>query len=242
MARFFVPFVLNIDTLYSLPDEVVRHVMVRRFKQDEIIELFNGDGFVYQAIITSLSKRSVEVLITQSEKINNESNLHIGLAQSISSGERMDFTLQKCVELGVNEFWPIQTQRSIVQLDEKRAQKRVMRWQDIVVSACEQSGRTTVPIVHPITTFELFLKHLPQQTKHIMLSVVKKQSLKNYSKELDQNSWCLLVGPEGGLTELEEQQAMDKGFEPVTLGPRVLRTETAAIAAVSAMQTLWGDF
>ncbi len=243
MARFYVPFRLTVGDEYALPDGVVRHFHVRRIRSGDQVELFNGDGFVYSVQIENMAKREIAVCVIACNKANNESALEIILAQSISSGERMDFTLQKSVELGVNRIYPLATQRSIVQLNDTRAEKKVARWQEIVVSACEQSGRAVVPEVCGVQSLELFLKQLPEAEVYLLLSPVGAMRLKSIVETyLAPRRVCVLIGPEGGLTQEEEEQAMAAGFLPILLGERVLRTETASLAIMSALQILWGDF
>lgn len=240
MPRFFVPFALETHQDYRLPESVLHHLNVRRLKVDESITLFNGDGFSYLAKITLLAKREGMVQILESSKPKNESPLSILLAQGIASKDRMDFVLQKCVELGVSEFQPLVTTRSMTHLNEEREAKRLSRWQEIVISACEQCGRNIVPTVLPVKTLPEFLANLPSQDAYWVLSIAKNNGLKNVT-DVPKNV-CLLTGPEGGLSEQEEELAFSQGFEPMTLGPRILRTETAAMSAVASMQTLWGDF
>ena len=174
------------------------------------------------------------------EATDNESPLNITLVQAVSAAERMDFTLQKSVELGVAEIRPVISERCVVRLSGERAEKRVARWQEIVVSACEQSGRNIVPKVLPLTTYAQVLQQLPQETTKLLMSLNRAQKLSDVQPQ--SGKVVFMVGPEGGWTEKEEQQAFDAGFQSVTLGKRVLRTETASLAAIATMQTLWGDF
>lgn len=240
MPRFYVDFALSPDSVVKLPDDVVRHLNVLRVKNTEEIVLFNGNGKVYPALPEVLEKRHASVRILREEATDNESPLNITLVQAVSAAERMDFTLQKSVELGVAEIRPVISERCVVRLSGERAEKRVARWQEIVVSACEQSGRNIVPKVLPLTTYAQALQQLPQETAKLLMSLNRAQKLSNV--QLQSGKVVFMVGPEGGWTEKEEQQAFDAGFQSVTLGKRVLRTETASLAAIAAMQTLWGDF
>nr|WP_311476373.1 16S rRNA (uracil(1498)-N(3))-methyltransferase [uncultured Neisseria sp.] len=240
MPRFYVDFALSPDSVVELPDNVVRHLNVLRVKNTEEIVLFNGDGKAYPALPEVLEKRRASVRILREEATDNESPLNITLVQAVSAAERMDFTLQKSVELGVAEIRPVISERCVVRLSGERAEKRVARWQEIVVSACEQSGRNIVPKVLPLTTYAQALQQLPQETAKLLMSLNRAQKLSNV--QLQSGKVVFMVGPEGGWTEKEEQQAFDAGFQSVTLGKRVLRTETASLAAIAAMQTLWGDF
>ena len=240
MPRFYVDFALSPDSVVELPDNVVRHLNVLRVKNTEEIVLFNGNGKSYPAFPEVLEKRRASVRILREEAMDNESPLNITLVQAVSAAERMDFTLQKSVELGVAEIRPVISERCVVRLSGERAEKRVARWQEIVVSACEQSGRNIVPKVLPLTTYAQALQQLPQETSKLLMSLNRAQKLSDVQPQ--SGKVVFMVGPEGGWTEKEEQQAFDAGFQSVTLGKRVLRTETASLAAIAAMQTLWGDF
>ena len=240
MPRFYVDFALSPDSVVELPDNVVRHLNVLRVKNTEEIVLFNGNGKSYPALPEVLEKRRASVRILREEATDNESPLNITLVQAVSAAERMDFTLQKSVELGVAEIRPVISERCVVRLSGERAEKRVARWQEIVVSACEQSGRNIVPKVLPLTTYAQALQQLPQETSKLLMSLNRAQKLSDVRPQ--SGKVVFMVGPEGGWTEKEEQQAFDAGFQSVTLGKRVLRTETASLAAIAAMQTLWGDF
>ena len=240
MPRFYVDFALSPDSVVELTDDVVRHLNVLRVKNTEEIVLFNGNGKAYPALPEVLEKRRASVRILREEATDNESPLKITLVQAVSAAERMDFTLQKSVELGVAEIRPVISERCVVRLSGERAEKRVARWQEIVVSACEQSGRNIVPKVLPLTTYAQALQQLPQETTKLLMSLNRAQKLSDVQPQ--SGKVVFMVGPEGGWTEKEEQQAFDAGFQSVTLGKRVLRTETASLAAIAAMQTLWGDF
>lgn len=240
MPRFYVDFALSPDSVVELPDNVVRHLNVLRVKNTEEIVLFNGNGKSYPALPEVLEKRRASVRILREEAMDNESPLNITLVQAVSAAERMDFTLQKSVELGVAEIRPVISERCVVRLSGERAEKRVARWQEIVVSACEQSGRNIVPKVLPLTTYAQALQQLPQETTKLLMSLNRAQKLSDVRPQ--SGKVVFMVGPEGGWAEKEEQQAFDARFQSVTLGKRVLRTETASLAAIAAMQTLWGDF
>lgn len=240
MPRFFVDQPLVPGTSFTLPDEVVRHVQVLRLREGDAITLFNGQGGEVDATLTALARRSAACLLGEHRALEREAPLWLGLAQAISSGDRMEFTLQKGVEMGVNVFQPLATQRSIVKLAGDRADKRIMRWQEIVVAACEQSGRNTVPEVRPILTLEQWLASAQDADARLMLSPLGTARLADMAQQ-PRRLW-LMAGPEGGLSADEEGAALAAGWAPLRLGPRVLRTETAALAAVAAVQTLWGDY
>ncbi len=238
MPRFYFPSHLAPDGEYDLPDGIVRHIHVLRLRLGERISLFNGDGAAYVAELLVLEKRRARCKIVFRQPECVESPLKIKLVQAISSGDRMDFTIQKSVELGVVAIQPVMSERSVVRLSGERADKRVLRWQEIVISACEQCGRNTVPEVLPIVSFEQYLREKSDEL-HVLMSLRNAKSLRELPSP---TQLALMIGAEGGWTEKEEQAAFDAGCTAITLGQRVLRTETASLAAIAAMQTLWGDF
>ncbi|HEZ0805929.1 16S rRNA (uracil(1498)-N(3))-methyltransferase [Neisseria meningitidis] len=240
MPRFHLPENLSVGQTVALPDNIVRHLNVLRVRPNENITLFDGKGKAHAAQLTVLEKRRAEAEILHEDTTDNESPLNITLIQSISLGDRMDFTLQKSVELGITAIQPIISERCIVRLDGERAAKRLARWQEIVISACEQSGRNTVPPVLPIIGYREALDKMPSESTKLIMSINRARKLADIRHP--SGAIVFMVGPEGGWTEQEEQQAFDAGFQAVTLGKRILRTETAALAALAAMQTLWGDF
>lgn len=240
MPRFYLPENLSVGQTVALPDNIVRHLNVLRVRPNENITLFDGKGKAHAAQLTVLEKRRAEAEILHEDTTDNESPLNITLIQSISSGDRMDFTLQKSVELGVTAIQPVISERCIVRLDGERAAKRLARWQEIIISACEQSGRNTVPPVLPIIGYREALDKMPSESTKLIMSINRARKLGDIRQP--SGAIVFMVGPEGGWTEQEEQQAFDAGFQAVTLGKRILRTETAPLAALAAMQTLWGDF
>lgn len=240
MPRFYLPENLSVGQTVSLPDGIIRHLNVLRVRTGTEITLFDGKGKAHAARLSFLEKRRAVAEILHEETADTESPLNITLIQSISSGERMDFTLQKSVELGITAIQPIISERCIVRLDGERADKRLTRWQEIVISACEQSGRNTVPPVLPIIGYREALDKMPSESTKLIMSINRARKLADIRHP--SGAIVFMVGPEGGWTEQEEQQAFEAGFQAVTLGKRILRTETAPLAAIAAMQTLWGDF
>jgi len=238
--RFYLDQPLALGARFSLPPGPARHaVRALRLMADDTVILFNGQGGEYTACIERIQKDEVAVSVTGFADIERESRLRVMLAQGISSGERMDYTLQKAVELGVSAIQPIAAKRSVVKLAGERADKRVAHWQGVVASACEQCGRNRVPTVAPPLT----LAHwLGQRTggRLLFLSPLAEARLADLPLPVAPD-W-LVAGPEGGFEADEIAALHAAGAIPVRLGPRVLRTETAAPAALAAMQTLWGDF
>lgn len=232
----------------SLSDDAFGHtVRVLRLKEGESITLFNGvleqdtdqQGYYeYQAKLCNVSKKRADIEIVSKKLVANESPLNIHLGQGISRGERMDFTLQKSVELGVNTITPIFTERCGVKLTGERLEKKREQWQKIVISACEQSGRCTVPIVEPAIYLDDWLK---QETSALKLNLHPKAQHSIMSLPIENQRVRLLIGPEGGLSDDEIIRANNAEFHDVLLGPRVLRTETAALTAITALQCRYGD-
>lgn len=214
-------------------------IHVLRLQSGDAITLFDGRGVEYAAVIRRIDKSGLTLAVTTRSEIDRESPLKVTLAQGVSSGERMDYTVQKCVELGISAIQPLMTQRSVVRLTGERADKRVAHWRAIAVAACEQCGRNYVPEVLPVIALSSWLG-APQNTTRYLLSPGAPTCL----RELDrpQGPITLLVGPEGGWNEEETLASRVAGFTPLALGPRVLRTETAAVAALAALQAIWGDF
>lgn len=232
---------LALGAQIKLPENAAIHATraLRLTVGDKAI-LFNGDGLDYLSELTFIKKNEVIAKINSSKSVENESPIKILLAQAISSGDRMDFTLQKAVEMGVTEIQPIASQRSVVKLSGERAEKRREHWQNVVNSACEQSGRAFVPKVLVPASLANWLASKPNAQTKLTLSPIAPLSLKELSAPT--GTICLLVGAEGGLTEDEISLAASQGFSPVRLGKRILRTETAPLAAIATMQALWGDF
>lgn len=239
MPRFFISTDLTINSSFSLPDKVARHVQVLRYQPGDVIDLFDGSGMVFQAEITAMGKKNVDVRLGEGQPLSIESPLKITLLQSISSSERMDLTVQKSVELGISVVQPLITERSSQRLQGERALKKLERWQDIAINACEQCGRVIVPEIRPILNLAEGLANTSATDLKLLMSLNHPQALNQF---VSPKAVSLLIGPEGGLTRLEEQLAMKHAFKAISLGPRILRTETASLAAISAIQMLWGDF
>ena len=222
------------------------HVIhVLRLQAGAPLTLFDGRGSEYPALIKRIDKSGLTLTVSSPREVSRESPLQVMLAQGVSSGERMDYTVQKCVELGVTAIQPLITQRSVVRLNGERAEKRVAHWQAIAASACEQCGRNVVPQVLPVQPLMKWLG-MPSngangdQGARYLLSPQSNTRLRDLARP--QSALTLLIGPEGGWNAEETASAHLAGFAPLTLGPRVLRTETAAPAALAALQAQWGDF
>ena len=237
--RFYLDQPLAPGARFNLPPGPARHAAraLRLAAGDNII-LFNGSGGEHSARIERIQKDEVAVSLTGFADIERESRLRVTLAQGISSGERMDYTLQKAVELGVAAIQPIAAKRSVVKLTGERADKRVAHWQGVVSSACEQCGRNQVPPVSPPLTLANWLAR--PGGRLLFLSPLADARLADLPAPSATDG--LVAGPEGGFEADEIAALHAAGAIPVRLGARILRTETAALAALAAMQTLWGDF
>jgi len=210
---------------------------VLRVKPGQQLIIFDGRGIEYQATVTTVERKSITVSILSSETVNRESPLSITLVQGISRGERMDWLLQKATELGVSRIMPTYTKRSVVVLDDKRLQSRLLHWQGIITNACEQCGRNTLPELSPPVSLTEILTRQPVKNCYYL----DPDGAQRLSKIGQSDSICFIIGPEGGF-DAEEKELMNKrGITPLAMGPRILRTETAGITAIAAVTALWGD-
>lgn len=239
--RFHVSTHLSTGLDIELPQRASRHVAVLRLRQLDEITLFNGEGGEYRAVLTRLTRGQVGATVTGWIDVERESQLDITLAQCISSGDRMDFTLQKATELGVRAIVPLESERSVVRLSSERAERRLAHWRNVVLAACEQCGRNHAP---PILAFEPlhdWLMTVTGKTETETRVLLAPDAVGGFTTAPRNQKVVLLVGPEGGLAPHEQAAALKAGFLAVRLGPRTLRTETAPLAALAALQTLWGD-
>ncbi len=243
--RFYTNNSLALGASIQLSDSAAAHATrALRLNVGDSAIVFNGDGFDYECELTSIKKNTVLATITAANQVRNESPLRITLLQAISSGDRMDYTIQKAVELGVTSIQPISSQRSVVKLSAERAEKRTEHWQNVAISACEQSGRAVVPAVSAPLSFNHLFAHLGKlpEVDACKITLAPDATLHLNSIAKPSGNIYLLIGAEGGFTDEEIALSVANGFQAIQLGARVLRTETAALAAISAMQTLWGDF
>lgn len=238
IPRFYCPQLGQPQTMMALPESVHRHaVQVLRLKAGAAVRLFDGQGRELEATLSLVERKRSEVQLERELDIQSESPLDITLLQGISRGERMDFAIQKAVELGVKTILPVATERCNVQLSKERAEKRLKHWQGVLTSACEQSGRAYMPELAPVTTLD---EAMTATTDDLKL-VLDPQAQQHFHNLPQPQTLTLLIGPEGGLSDDEISQAQQAGFTAVQFGPRILRTETAAVASLAVVQTLWGD-
>ncbi|HEX9626984.1 MAG TPA: 16S rRNA (uracil(1498)-N(3))-methyltransferase [Acidiferrobacterales bacterium] len=239
--RFHCPHKLHAGQALDLPAGAAHHAArVLRLRVGETVTLFNGAGGEYAAVIDAIDRERVRVTVERHMPLERESPLKVTLIQGVSARERMDIAIQKAVELGVERIAPVMTERSIVRLSGERADNRVRHWQQVVIAACEQCGRNRVPAVDALLPFVTWLDKTAAAGARWMLHPDAEHPLRELREPVGPIE--LLVGPEGGLTAAEIAAAIDAGFTPVRLGPRILRTETAAPALLAAAQALWGDF
>lgn len=239
--RIHVDLPLNTGIELSLPTQAAEHVArVLRLGVGAPLTLFNGDGHDYQAVIVAVGKREVAARIVSRDLVRNESPLRLTLAQAVVRGEKMDLIVQKATELGVMRIVPLLTERSEIRLDAGRAEKRLAHWQAIAASACEQSGRASVPEVFSAVPLSAWLTGLPDD-QTLRLALLPQATHAARDLRFIDGTGVLVVGPEGGLGERDIAALTAAGFRGLALGPRILRTETAGMAALAALQALHGD-
>jgi len=211
---------------------------VLRLRDGASLIIFDGRGVSYSAILLGnrAGRAEIELQSPLDENTQSPLRLHVGLG--ISKGERMDYAIQKLVETGVHEITPLLTEHTVVKLDARRAQSRLQHWQGIIIGACEQCGRNILPELHTVTAVGDWLQ-AEQAGCRLLFDAEGDERLQSIPAP---DSLCVLIGPEGGLSAAEREQAKTRGFRAVRLGPRILRAETAAVAISAALQTLWGDF
>jgi 16S rRNA (uracil1498-N3)-methyltransferase len=236
LSRLFIDIPLSLGE-HALPEAQAHYLSrVLRLNVGAGVQLFDGSGLEYQGELTEVGKKQVRVQLSQCLPGQADSSLSIHLGQGLSRGERMDWAIQKATELGVNAITPIVSERCEVRLSDERADKRLAHWRQIAISACEQCGRSTVPVIHPPLPLSEWLHSTEAELKLVLHPVAEPLA----SHESPQ-SLAFLIGPEGGLSDAEVLQAQGAGFHAARLGPRVLRTETAPVVALALAQHLWGD-
>ena len=239
LTRSHIDQSLKVGSDIALPEDVAAHLLrVLRLEIGDACVLFNGDGHDYDARIVHLGKRDARAEIVGARRIDNESPLRITLLQGIARGEKMDWILQKATELGVARILPVMSDRSEVKLDAQRAEKRLAHWRGIVISACEQSGRATLPEVAAPQT--LAQAAATRAGRGFILDPFADNTLSSL-RDTPLRECTIAIGPEGGWSPRDREQLVAAGYEGLRLGPRVLRTETAGIAAIAALQALCGD-
>lgn len=238
MARFYCPLPLVSGQVVDLPATAARHVQVLRMQPGHALTLFNGQGGEFSAEVQHMGRSDVRVVVGAHRDVECEAAVQVHLAVGMPANERMDWLVEKATELGVQRITPLMTERSVVRLTGERAEKKQAHWQAVAASASEQCGRNRVPLIDAPQRLEVWLAC---QTKsadvaHGVLSLhPSTQPLTSLCESRAASAWVLLNGPEGGLTEAEDAAARNQGFDALSLGPRVLRAETAALAALARL-------
>ncbi|WP_257266284.1 16S rRNA (uracil(1498)-N(3))-methyltransferase [Endozoicomonas sp. ONNA2] len=237
--RIYSEQLLQADSSIKLSESAANHVgRVLRMRPGEPLVLFNGQGGAWQGKLENVNKTSVIVYLESFIEGDAQSPLTIELGQTLSRGERMDYAIQKATEAGVTAITPLWSERCEVKLNAERLDKRVKHWQQVAISACEQCGRNIVPTIHTPVKLDDWLTTRSTELKFVL----DHRTTKQLSDFQQPGSLSLLIGPEGGLTPQEIELAEGHWFNPLALGPRVLRTETAPVVAIALMQYLWGDY
>ncbi len=242
MPRFYCPAPIANSGSFDLPADAAHHASrVLRLRVGDAVQIFDGLGTECHGVIADLTGKRVVLDELKEVAAMRESPLHTVLAQALCSSEKMDWILQKATELGVNEIQPLDTERSVAKLSAERAEKRMTHWQQVAIAACEQCGRNTLPIIHPPVDIMVWLATMRSQPySRFILLPTGAQSLHTQARPVEKA--VLIIGAEGGFTKAESDNALSCGFTPIRLGARVLRTETAALAGLTALQMQWGDF
>lgn len=242
MPRFYCKPPLPDSGSFDLPPDAAHHAArVLRLREGDAVQIFDGAGNERHGVIDELGGKRVVVGNISAVAADRESPLKVLLAQALTSSEKMDWVIQKATELGVTEIQPIDTERSVAKLSAERAAKRLEHWQQVAISACEQCGRNTLPLIHPPLDIMAWLQQM-KSASSTKLILLPQGATSLHAQAKPQGSVTLLIGAEGGFTQAESDSAILCGFTPIRLGARVLRTETAAVAGLAALQTLWGDF
>jgi len=237
LSRFFIDTPLSLGE-HELPEAQAHYISrVLRMAEGDAVQVFDGSGQELRGVLAEVGKKHVRVQLNEQFDGQPQSPLHIHLGQGLSRGERMDWAIQKATELGVNEITPIFSERCEVRLKDERADKRLLHWRQVAISACEQCGRSTVPVIHPPLLLADWLKQTEAGLKLVLHPVA--EPLVSHARP---STLAFLIGPEGGLSDAEVEQAKSAGYHAARLGPRVLRTETAPVVALAVAQQLWGDF
>ncbi|MGB5337315.1 MAG: 16S rRNA (uracil(1498)-N(3))-methyltransferase [Woeseiaceae bacterium] len=240
-TRLYIADAIGLNATINLDSDRARYLgRVLRLRVGDRLSVFDGEGSEYLASITAIGKSSATLSVDEETSTATESNLRVHLVQGISRGERMDFVVQKATELGVKRITPVLTEFGVVKLDATRAEKRRAHWQKVAASACEQCGRVRLPLIDtPIPLKNWFGSKTARVDTELILKPGASKPLARI--EPPRTKVCVLIGPEGGFSDGEFEDAAVAGFTPVSLGPRVLRTETAAVAALAVLQSLAGD-
>jgi 16S rRNA (uracil1498-N3)-methyltransferase len=239
VPRLYIDMPLTTGETINLPRDKAHHISnVLRMRIGDSIKLFNGSGDDYQSKVIEIGKKNAQIEIAESIQVANESPLTINLCLAVARGQHMDFSIQKAVELGVKNIIPVTSEFSNVKIQDDRVHNKLAHWQNIIISATEQCGRSYLTEIQKPVSFVEWVR-LDASKIRLILHPESLQSMANIS--LPDNELTLMIGPEGGFSDAEVELAQENGCDPINLGPRILRTETAVISAVSNAQQLWGD-
>ncbi|MES2024043.1 MAG: 16S rRNA (uracil(1498)-N(3))-methyltransferase [Pseudomonadota bacterium] len=240
MPRFYCPQPFAIGAVVALPDHVAHHIQVVRLSAGDNITLFNGEGGEYTATIATIEKKraTAEIKIFTPREV--ELPYAVTVAQALPEASKMDWIIEKAVELGVHSIQPLASQRCVVRLSAERAAKKMQHWQGVIVAASEQSGRNRLTALAEPVDFNQWVQQKDLHVR-IMLSPRAEQSLSDWARHHPPQSVALMIGPEGGFTDKEEDLAIAQGSLMLSMGPRVLRTETAGLSALAALNAIWGS-
>ena len=249
MPRFYCPQPLAAGAIVDLPEAVAHHLHVVRMQPGDALTLFDGRGGHYLASVHEAGKKRASARVEEHQAVDVELPYSVTLAQGLPEGAKMDWIIEKAVELGVAAIQPLAARRSVVRLSGERAEKRHGHWQGVIVAASEQCGRNRLAQLAPLADVERWIggpsaapEATPNAQPRILFSPRATASLADWARTAGPQAVTLMVGPEGGFSAEEEQAALDAGAIALSLGPRVLRTETAGLAAVAALNALWGQF
>ncbi|WP_076592046.1 16S rRNA (uracil(1498)-N(3))-methyltransferase [Herminiimonas arsenitoxidans] len=239
MPRFYCPQPFAIGAVVALPDHVAHHIQVVRLSAGDNITLFNGEGGEYTATIATIEKKRATAEIKLFTPREVELPYAVTVAQALPEASKMDWIIEKAVELGVHSIQPLASQRCVVRLSAERAAKKMQHWQGVIVAASEQSGRNRLTALAEPVDFNQWVQQKDLHVR-IMLSPRAEQSLSDWARHHPPQSVALMIGPEGGFTDKEEDLAIAQGALMLSMGPRVLRTETAGLSALAALNAIWG--
>lgn len=239
MPRFYCALPLHVGATIDLPEEIAHHLFVLRLQVGDKIELFNGEGGSYVSVLNEIGKKRANAEIKLHLTQECELPFGLSLAQALPEGSKMDWIIEKAVELGVGSIQPLAAQRSVVKLNAERAEKKARHWQSIITAASEQCGRNRIAQLGELIDVQ---KWLQQQDMHkrILLTPRANQSLADWARHHPPQAVTVMVGPEGGFSEAEEDFAVQHGAMALSMGPRILRTETAGLSAIAILSSAWG--
>lgn len=239
MPRFYCPQPMTAGSTVDLPEAVAHHLHVVRMQPGDEVVLFNGDGGQFRAVLAEIGKKRACANVTAFDAVEVELPYAVTLAQGLPEGSKMDWIIEKAVELGVSAIQPLAAQRSVVRLSSERAEKRQAHWQGVIVAASEQSGRNRLARLEPLQDFGRWIGQ-PDESARILLSPRAGESLAGWARATPARAVTFMIGPEGGFSAQEEEAALAHGALALSMGPRVLRTETAGLAALAVLAGAWG--